>query len=215
MAPESIPPAWRRNVGLFDFLFGGKTASPADQASDRVWLTTQAKLNGIRRQLAEPEDPPPMAVLLVAHFPDTLKQLDAIVAENSAPCPVVTALAENLSRISGGMSLTPEATIDIIVAERHPNVRVDRDLMQFADQLACPCRVTYNISLEDSLFRLLVGDWVEGILQKLGMEEDEAIEHTMLTRRIQQAQDKFAARITGNAPANTAQEWLEKNTTSE
>ena len=50
-----------------------------------------------------------------------------------------------------------------------------------------------------------------GVLRKLGMTEDEAIESQMVTRRIKQAQQKIEGRAFGSLDAESAAQWLAKN----
>ena len=153
-----------------------------------------------------------MAVLLIAHFADTLERLNAVASDPSGESPVTATLAENLSLdIAGNLNLDETATIDLIVAERHPLLTVDEELMQFAEELPCRCRVTHHLSLDDPLIDMFAGEWVKGMLKKLGMKEDEAIESNMVSRSIKDAQKKIASQAVGNSQADSAAEWLEKN----
>lgn len=199
-------------MGLFDFLFGSKPASTVEVVSDRIWMSQQAKFIGIRTELEERSGSDSVAVLLIAHFADTLERLDAIASESSGGSPVTATLAENLSLdIASGLNLDETATIDLIVAERHPLLEVDETLMQFAEELTCKCRVAHHLSLDDPLIDMFAGEWVQGMLKKLGMKEDEAIESNMVSRSIKDAQKKIAAQAVGNSEADSAAEWLEKN----
>lgn len=103
------------------------------------------------------------------------------------------------------------ATIDVIVGERHPLPSVDDRLEEFADELPCRCRFSHHVSLEDPVMQIFAGEWVQDVLRKLGMSEDEAIESRMVSRRIRQAQLKIEGRTFGNLNAGSASEWLETN----
>lgn len=116
------------------------------------------------------------------------------------------------SSIAANFAVDENTVIDLIVAERHPLLAEDnRVLSNFADDLPCRCRVSYHVSLEDPLMKLFAGESVVGLLRKMGMREDEAIESSMVQRRIQQAQKKVTASVSENRPAATSQEWLELN----
>jgi preprotein translocase subunit SecA len=59
--------------------------------------------------------------------------------------------------------------------------------------------------------KIFAGEWVQNVLRKLGMSEDEAIESQMISRRIRQAQQKIEGRAFGSFEAESAAQWLEKN----
>ena len=80
--------------------------------------------------------------------------------------------------------------IDIVLAERHPLPSHDKAVVEWATALPCRCQLVHHLSLEDPLMHMFAGEWVEGILKKLGMSEDEAIESRMVARRIEAAQKK-------------------------
>jgi preprotein translocase subunit SecA len=65
--------------------------------------------------------------------------------------------------------------------------------------------------LEDPVLEIFGGEWVQNVLRKLGMSEDEAIEAQMVSRRIRQAQQKIEGRAFGSSDAESAAAWLKKN----
>ena len=197
-------------MGLLDFLFGNKRDTTVQVLNDRIWLPQNAKINGIKQQIRPQTDS--AAILLVAHFKETLQQLRAIAAGDNSGTPVQLVLAENLtSDITSRLNTDETSTIDLIVAERHPLKSADDALMLFAQDLSCRCRVAYHLSLEDPVVKLFVGEFVEKMLESLGMKEDEPIESQMVSRRIRAAQQKNEERAFGNSRAFSAAEWLESN----
>ena len=71
--------------------------------------------------------------------------------------------------------------------------------------------MVHHVSLEDPLMKLFAGEWVQNLLQQMGMEEDEAIESRMVGRRIQQAAEKVERQAVSDLRANSAEEWLQLN----
>jgi hypothetical protein len=65
--------------------------------------------------------------------------------------------------------------------------------------------------LEDPLLKVFAGAWVQDVLRRLGMKEDQAIESRMVSCRIRSAQQKIEDGATGDVPAGSAEEWIEKN----
>jgi hypothetical protein len=201
-------------MGFLSFLFGEKSPSNVDQGPDMIWLTTAAKYQGVRRELLQKSMSRSAAILLISHFSDVHDELNSIVEGYAGEVPVLVVRASDLSsRIAGGFAADENTVIDIIVAERHPLLSEDdRVLSSFADDLPCRCRVSYHVSLEDALMNLFAGESVIAMLRKLGMSDNEAIESRMVQKRVQQAQKKITARVSGNRPAATARQWLELNT---
>ena len=199
-------------MGLFSFLFGNRPKSTVELVPDRIWLSQQARYNGIRQELEARSEAAPIATLLIAHFADTLEQLNDIVSGFRGTYPVTATLAETLSaNRAAQLKLDETEIIDVIVAERHPLPSVDAQLIQFAETLPCRCRVVHYLSLEDPLLKLFAGEWVGQVLTKLGMTENEAIESPMVSRRVKAAQDKIQSQVYGDAKADSAAAWLEKN----
>lgn len=195
-------------MGIFDLLFGKR--SSVQLLEDRIWLTQPARYKGVAQQVFESTDS--AVILLIAHFEDTLEQLATIADADSGDVPVQATLAENLSTdIATRLRIDDSATIDLIVAEKHPLLSADEAILQFAEEIPCRCRLVYHLSLEDPVLKLFATEFVHKILDSLGMTEDEPIESRMVGRRIKAAQQKIESTATGNRPAASATEWLELN----
>lgn len=82
----------------------------------------------------------------------------------------------------------------IIGSERHEARRIDLQLRGRCGRQGDPGSSRFYLSLEDDLMRIFAGDWVKGILTRLGMQEGEAIESKMVSRRIEGAQKKVEER---------------------
>ena len=82
----------------------------------------------------------------------------------------------------------------IIGTERHESRRIDNQLRGRAGRQGDPGASRFYLSLEDDLLRLFASDRISGIMDKLGMDEDEPIEHKLITNSIEHAQKKVEAR---------------------
>ena len=78
----------------------------------------------------------------------------------------------------------------IIGTERHDSRRVDRQLRGRAGRQGDPGTSTFYVSLEDKLMRLFGSERIAGVVDKLGMEDNEALEAPMLSSSIERAQKK-------------------------
>ncbi|MDT8387654.1 MAG: preprotein translocase subunit SecA [Thiogranum sp.] len=80
--------------------------------------------------------------------------------------------------------------LHIIGTERHESRRVDNQLRGRAGRQGDPGSSRFYLSLEDSLMRIFASERVSGLMQKLGMQEGEAIEHPWVSKAIENAQRK-------------------------
>jgi preprotein translocase subunit SecA len=83
--------------------------------------------------------------------------------------------------------------LHIIGTERHESRRIDNQLRGRSGRQGDPGSSRFYLSLEDPLLRIFAGDRVNAIMQRLGMPEDEPIEHGLVTRSIESAQRKVEA----------------------
>ncbi|XP_076037940.1 protein translocase subunit SecA-like [Oratosquilla oratoria] len=83
--------------------------------------------------------------------------------------------------------------LHIIASERHESRRVDNQLRGRSGRQGDEGSSRFYLSLQDNLMRIFASDRVSGLMQKLGMEEGEAIEHPWVTKAIENAQRKVEA----------------------
>jgi len=84
--------------------------------------------------------------------------------------------------------------LHVIGTERHESRRIDNQLRGRSGRQGDPGSSRFYLSLEDGLMRIFGSERVSGLMQKLGMEEGEAIEHAWVSRAIENAQRKVEGR---------------------
>lgn len=84
--------------------------------------------------------------------------------------------------------------LHIIGSERHESRRIDNQLRGRAGRQGDPGQSRFFLSLEDDLMRIFAGDRITSMFRAMGLKEDEAIEHKMVSRSIENAQGKVEAR---------------------
>jgi preprotein translocase subunit SecA len=84
--------------------------------------------------------------------------------------------------------------LHIIGSERHESRRIDNQLRGRAGRQGDPGESRFFLSLEDDLMRIFAGDRVVNMMRAMGLKEDEAIEHKMVSRSIENAQRKVENR---------------------
>jgi preprotein translocase subunit SecA len=89
-----------------------------------------------------------------------------------------------------GREVAEMGGLHIIGTERHESRRIDNQLRGRAGRQGDPGSGRFYVSLQDDLMRIFGGEWVANWLQRMGMQEGEAIENNMVTRRIEACQKK-------------------------
>ena len=122
-----------------------------------------------------------------------LHQREADIVAQAGQTGTVT-IATNMAGRGTDIKLTQEVKdaggLAIIGTERHESRRVDRQLRGRAGRQGDPGSSIFYVSLEDDLMRLFGSERISGIMDKLGFEEGEMIEHSMISKSIERAQKK-------------------------
>ncbi len=112
---------------------------------------------------------------------------------------LITSAEVTLASDYNGRSLLDELTenpsgLQVMGTERHESRRIDRQLRGRAGRQGDPGASRFYMSLEDDLMRLFGSERIASVMDRLGAEEGEVIEHSMVTRSIERAQKKVEAR---------------------
>ena len=108
--------------------------------------------------------------------------------------PSMVTVATNMAGRGTDIKLTPESRaaggLAIIGTERHESRRVDRQLRGRSGRQGDPGTSQFFVSLEDNLMRLFGSERLSKVMDRLGLEEGEVIQHSMITNSIERAQKK-------------------------
>ena len=107
---------------------------------------------------------------------------------------LVTSISDRESMKSEGNKVREMGGLQIVGTERHESRRIDLQLRGRCGRQGDPGSSRFYLSLEDDLMRIFAGEWVKNILTRLGMQDGEAIESKMVTRRVEAAQKKVEER---------------------
>jgi len=103
---------------------------------------------------------------------------------------IATNMAGRGTDIKLGEGVRELGGLHILGTSRHESRRIDNQLRGRSGRQGDPGSSRFYLSLEDDLLRIFGSDRLSSIMDKLGMEEDEPIEHSMVTRAIENAQRK-------------------------
>ena len=107
---------------------------------------------------------------------------------------IATNMAGRGTDIKLGEGVPDMGGLFIVGTERHESRRIDNQLRGRAGRQGDPGESRFYLSLEDDLLRLFGSDNIASIMDRLGMGEDDPIEHKLITRSIENAQKKVEGR---------------------
>ncbi len=188
-----------------------------EDLADVIYKTTRAKYRAVvdsiveRHSKGQPVLVGTTSIVQSEHLSDMLKkkniphnvlnakyhEMEAQIVAQAGQAGAVTIATNMAGRgtdIVLGEGVAELGGLHIIGTERHESRRIDNQLRGRAGRQGDPGSSHFYLSLEDDLMRLFGSDNIATIMDKLGMEEDEPIEHSLITRSIEQAQKKVEGR---------------------
>ena len=180
---------------------------------DRIYRTKREKYNAVIQEIQQlVEAGRPVLVgttsveisellskmLTMRHIPHNvlnakLHQREAEIVAEAGRKGVVT-IATNMAGRGTDIKLTPEVKeaggLAILGTERHESRRVDRQLRGRSGRQGDPGSSVFFISLEDDLMRMFGSERIAGIMDRMGWEEGEAIQHKLISSNVEKAQKK-------------------------
>ena len=122
-----------------------------------------------------------------------LHQREADIVAQAGLSGTIT-IATNMAGRGTDIKLSPEVKaaggLAIIGTERHESRRVDRQLRGRSGRQGDPGSSVFFVSLEDNLMRLFASDRIAAVMDRMGFQEGEMLEHKMISKSIENAQKK-------------------------
>jgi len=134
-------------------------------------------------------------VALIAWFPETQRHWQSFFEQHSIAATVLLARQVNLLQLVNKI---------IILLEHYPIFTKEHDFLQ---SLKVP-EVIILSSMDEPLFTRFGGERIIDLMQKLGVDENEAIEHKLITQSLKQAQKKLEDKVITEHNANSMKEWF-------
>ncbi|ABS63349.1 preprotein translocase, SecA subunit [Parvibaculum lavamentivorans DS-1] len=125
--------------------------------------------------------------------------LDMRLADETAGIENEAELARKTAEVKADIEAKKQRALEagglyVIGTERHESRRIDNQLRGRSGRQGDPGRSKFYLSLEDDLMRIFGTDRMDGMLQKLGLQEGEAIVHPWINKALEKAQQKVEAR---------------------
>ena len=115
-------------------------------------------------------------------------------AGQEAAITIATNMAGRGTDIVLGSGIAVKGGLHVLGTERHEARRIDNQLRGRCGRQGDPGSSRFYLSLEDDLMRIFGSDRISGLMQRLGMEEGQEIEHALVTRAVETAQKRVEGR---------------------
>jgi preprotein translocase subunit SecA len=206
-------------------LFSSKPKLP--DYSDKVWKSQSYAIKGLMTDalafLVKNE-----VSIIATHFQESHEQLISFLTENSVPHFVTDASnCEEASLKSKEVLVVDVAFISTTLPKLLSNLQgKTKSHLLFFGHYPLPKRedkllenltpfkevaISFYSSMDNPLMAVFGATNVISLMEKLGMKEDEAIEHSMVTKAMQNARKKLEEKVTFEHAAHSEKEWFEKN----
>lgn len=219
-------------MGLLRWLFRRRPAA----IDDWVWRSEEEKFCGLAvaagQSLATGEH-----VVVLAHFPDTLVragaalhdaglQVDTRASLDPAELarwlrgrPAADQVRAMLVRALPATTTAPDhpdpaadaaPPLTVLVAEMHVLPAAHQRVVDWARTLPARARVHRCVALDEPVLQLFVSPAVQQMMARMGLRDGERIRSAMVTRGLLRAANKLSRRVTGDGPAESAEQWLQR-----
>ena len=175
------------------FNFSGNNKSKI-AITDKIWLTEENKWQACVQQVKNEKD-----TIICVWFDDSFQKIEAFFSAHGLPTDKIIPARELARNYIQNNAL--------IFAEHYPLRSKEQE---FYEKLGLT-EVTVYSSLDEPLFTHFGGDKISNLVKQMGMKEDEAIEHALITSSIKNAQEKINSKVSFDQPAHSQADWFRKN----
>lgn len=175
-------------------LFGKKNSTPTVTFKDKTYAHTTGKMKACVELAKQNEQ-----VVFIAWFSDTFRQFRDYFAAHG--------VAEDRIKEYRSISQAQLQHHIPVFVEHYP---LHEKEIEFTASWAIKDITVYN-ALDEAFFEPFGGEKIIGLMEKLGLQEDEAVEHSMISKSIINAQKKIAEKVKFEQSAHSQKEWMAIN----
>ena len=175
---------------------------------DFVWKNEDVKYNALVKQLQQQEK-----FVLLYYFEDTKQIIETILTNAAVSFSTTASIASNVWLMKAD-SILHKLSLDnriIIFVEHHPSFTEEQTITTHLSEQLAIAEITFYISFEDELLKLFGATKILELMDKLGYKDDEAIEHQMVSKSIQNAQQKIDEQVKFPSNSRNRKDWFEMN----
>lgn len=197
--------------------------------SDKVWMTQRAALKGMMtdglQALTQSEVP-----IVVSWFADKRQEVVDFVTANQVPYRIVDADTSSVANQDGSVLLldaqwlnkysqAPEflrkqyatSRVHFLFYGHYPIPARESQLVEKISAADKATIITFFSSLDDRAFQMFGAENIKSLMEKMGLKEDEAVEHAMVSKAMERAREKIAGTISTEIITSTETGWYQQN----
>lgn len=173
---------------MFSFF---KKKEPSVKIIDKIWLNEHAKFKACLNMYQKNSQ-----LIFITWFTETFEKLNTFLEQQGIKNAVV--MYRNIYSTNNA---------NLVFVEHYPLIEKEQELFS---KLNLPTIIILT-ALDEPLMQVFGGERIVELMKKLGINEDEMIEHNMISSSIIKAQKKLAENITIENSANSQHDWFAKN----
>jgi hypothetical protein len=193
--------------------------------TDKVWKTRQACLKGISTEALNAVKNQEIPVVFF-FFDDAKKDLVQFMTDHKIPFAAMDEdpqiegtiiLADALSILHSTnwlLNRSKKSKLSFLFLGHYPLPGPEDRVLEKLKPFQPTGRVLFYLSLEDALLANFGGDRIRPLMESLGMDEDECVEHAMINKAIFNARKKLEEKITAEMKTRSEKDWFIKNLTT-
>ena len=166
------------------------------EIKETVWLNETAKWNNCLERLTQNPN-----TVIITWFEESYDQIESLLQFNNFKAGIY------LSREIAAHNILNKK---VLFLEHHPLVEKEKEMLE---KLQLKEAIFYS-ALDEPLFKHFGTDRIISIVERLGLSENEGIEHTMITNAIKNAQEKISKQVVIDHTAQSQADWFSKNIVS-
>ncbi len=162
--------------------------------TDRIWMSEPCKLKAFAAEWKKNKE-----TVFISWFDETLREIEKEIAKETTEQPLLfTAREVTAPHIAGK---------PVVFAEHYPLPQKENDLFEHLGLK----EVWIWSALDEPLFHRFGGEKIIQMMKAMGMKEEEAVEHAMISKAIRNAQEKIEKKVLLEQTAHSQKDWLQKN----
>ncbi len=211
---------------MFSFLFGKKKTAKFNRLSDKTWVNQDQKYNGLVQELSTQTE----MHFVVAFFKRTIPYVQTkfeqrgqkyhLLESNGQPhfpehATAIVLTADQLEN-KNLLSLIDRSKVPVRMhfVEHYPKLPIEKSVLEVLKNSEMKITIQFYNSLDEPLFQKFGGDNIISLMQRMGMQDNEYISHSMVDKAILNMQKKLDASVPNEIRSSSIEEWLSVNTSA-
>ena len=175
---------------------------------DLVLKSDTAKYKGLVRRLNQSDK-----VIILYYFEDTKEELENYLDTQSIQYTTTNSFAAKVW-IMKANSILQKSDVnnrDLLFIEHHPSFKKEKEITDHIMNNLSVNEVTFFVSLEDELLKFFGSDRISDMMEKMGFKDDDALEHTMISKSIERTQMKMDESVLMPSDTRNSKDWFTMN----